>query len=395
MTYDRSIMNLPKTRALYWKKRQLLLLDQRELPHKTIWKTCRTWRDAAAGIKDMVVRGAPAIGITAAYGIVLAVSAKKFRSVDDARKELKIATGGLLAARPTAVNLRWALDEMEKVWNAPTLLPSREKGRDEGRSGFSRENHPSPQSSPLKGEDLVRALEARAIQLEEQDRAANQAMGRHGAALIPNESTVMTICNTGSLATGGLGTAFGVIWTAYQEGKVRKVIASETRPYLQGARLTAWELQKERIPFELMTDNMAAHLMKTEKIDAVLAGADRIAANGDSANKIGTYSLAVLAAHHKIPFYIVAPLSTVDLKTPNGDSIPIEERSVDEVTMVRGLRIAPKGIKARHPAFDVTPASMITGIITERGVARAPFENSLPQLFRAAPPAPAAELIRR
>jgi methylthioribose-1-phosphate isomerase len=183
------------------------------------------------------------------------------------------------------------------------------------------------------------------------------------------------------LATGGLGTAFGVIWTAFQDGKVHKVLASETRPYLQGARLTAWELQKERIPFELITDNMAAHLMKTEKIDAVLVGADRIAANGDTANKIGTYSLAVLASHHKIPFYVVAPLSTVDLSTPHGEAIPIEERSSEEVTSVRGVRVAPKGVKARHPAFDVTPASMITAIITEQGVARAPYEVSIQQLF--------------
>lgn len=301
------------------------------------------------GIRDMVVRGAPAIGCTAAYGVVLAGLARRFRTVEDARKELKQASEGLIQARPTAVNLRWAVERMQKVWQAPFASVER----------------------------LVKTLEVEAQAIEDEDRAANQAMGRYGAALLGPDSNVLTICNTGSLATAGLGTAFGVIWTAYQEGKVRKVLASETRPYLQGARLTAWELQKERIPFELITDNMAAHLMKTERIDAVFVGADRIAANGDTANKIGTYSLAVLAAHHKIPFYVAAPLSTVDLNTRQGTDIPIEERSVAEVTTVRGLAIAPKGTKARHPAFDVTPSAMISGIITERGVARAPYTDSL------------------
>ena len=228
-------------------------------------------------------------------------------------------------------------------------------------------------------------IEREAIRIEEEDRACNTAMGRHGAALLPDEATVMTICNTGSLATAGLGTAFGVIWTAFHDGKIHKAIAAETRPYLQGARLTAWELQTEKIPFELITDSMAAHVMKTEPIHAVLVGADRIAANGDTANKIGTYSLAVLAAHHKIPFYVVAPMSTVDLSAPDGDSIPIEERSAEEVTTLRGIRITPKGVKARHPAFDVTPASMITAIITERGVARAPYRDALRNLFSSSP----------
>jgi methylthioribose-1-phosphate isomerase len=229
--------------------------------------------------------------------------------------------------------------------------------------------------------ELAKELERDAQAIEEEDRAANQSMGRFGAALVPGGATVLTICNTGSLATAGLGTAFGVIWTAFQNGKVKKVLASETRPYLQGSRLTAWELQQEQIPFELITDNMAAHLMKTEKVDAVFVGADRIAANGDTANKIGTYSLAVLAAHHKIPFYVAAPLSTIDLSTPNGQAIPIEERSAEEVTTLRGVRIAPKGVKARHPAFDVTPGALIAGIITERGVAQPPYSDTLPKLF--------------
>ena len=342
-------MKLPKTRALVWKRNKLLLLDQRVLPHKTVWLTCRTWREAATAIRQMVVRGAPAIGITASHAVVLAARARKFRSVDEARRALTAASSGLLAARPTAVNLRWALERMERVWKAPFASVKQ----------------------------LVNDLAREAQTIEEEDRAANQAMGRLGAALLPRGSTLVTICNTGSLATGGLGTAFGVIWTAHQAGKVRNVFASETRPYLQGARLTAWELQKEHIPFELITDNMAGHLMKTEKIDAILVGADRIASNGDTANKIGTYSLAVLAAHHQVPFYVVAPFSTVDMSMPNGDGIPIEERSSDEVTSIRGVRVAPKGVKARHPAFDVTPASLITAIITERGVARPPFRDAL------------------
>jgi methylthioribose-1-phosphate isomerase len=349
-------MKLPQTRAFLWKKTRLLILDQRELPHRTVWKSARSWSDVARAIQQMVVRGAPAIGVTAAYGLVLAVKARRFKSLAEARHELDVAFAGLFSARPTAVNLRWALERMKKVWDSQL------------------------QGGAKDLPALIKALESEAIQIEVEDRAANQAMGRFGAALLKTGSTLMTHCNTGSLATAGLGTAFGVLWTAHQQGKVHKVLASETRPYLQGARLTAWELQKEKIPFELITDNMAAHLMKTEKVDAVFVGADRIAANGDTANKIGTYSLAVLAAHHGIPFYIVAPLSTVDLATPDGRAIPIEERSMDEVTVIRGNRIAPKGIAARHPAFDVTPATLITAIITERGVAREPFRTSLNQL---------------
>ncbi len=324
----------PKTRAFVWHKGALRLIDQRLLTQKITWVTCRTWQQVAKAITDMVVRGAPAIGCVAAYGVVLAGQ----------QKQLPQAFEGLLKARPTAVNLRWALERMRQV------------------------------------SDVTMDLEREAIAIEEEDRAANQRMGKLGASLIAPGSVFLTICNTGSLATAGLGTAFGVLWTAYHQGKLKKVIASETRPYLQGARLTAWELQQEKIPFELITDNMAAHLMKTEKIDGVIAGADRIAANGDTANKIGTYSLAVLAEHHDIPFYVAAPVSTVDLRTASGKDIPIEERSEKEVTEIRGLSIAPKNIKARHPAFDVTPADLITAIITDRGVAKPPFDNALRQL---------------
>jgi len=335
---------LPKTRAFLWKKNKLLLLDQRLLPNRILWRTCRTWQDVAKGIRDMVVRGAPAIGCVAAYGMVLAArqtSGEARHNVAARQKQLEKGFDGLLKARPTAVNLRWALERMRRI--------TREGGN----------------------------LEQEAARIEAEDREANRRMGEHGASLVDSGATLMTHCNTGSLATAGLGTAFGVIWTVCRQGKLKKVLATETRPYLQGARLTAWELKNERIPFELITDSMAAHFMKTEKIDAIFVGADRIAANGDTANKIGTYSLAVLAAHHHVPFYVAASMSTVDFSTPDGKAIPIEERSVDEVVTIGGQRMAPKGTKARHPAFDVTPAVLISGIVTERGVAGRPYITSL------------------
>jgi len=350
----------PKTRAFLWKKDRLLLLDQRVLPHRLLWKTCRTWFQVAKGIRDMVVRGAPAIGCVAAYGLALAARAKNLHSREDQKRYLDQAFDGLLEARPTAVNLRWALERMRQVWTSPTL------------------NSITPAA-------MIRALDQEALKIEAEDRDSNRRIGENGVSLLPFDAVVLTHCNTGSLATAGLGTAFGVIWTAHRGNKIRKVIASETRPYLQGARLTAWELQQEKIPFELITDSMAAHFMKTEKIDAVIVGADRIAANGDTANKIGTYSLAVLAAHHDIPFYVAAPLSTVDLSTATGRDIPIEERSADEVTLVRGKSIAPKNTIARHPAFDVTPADLITAIISDKGVSKPPYTESLRIPFESLP----------
>ena len=346
----------PKTRAFVWKKGKLFLLDQRVLPQKSLWITCRKWQQVAKGISDMAVRGAPAIGCVAAYGLALAGRAKPFKTRADQKKFLDRAFDGLLESRPTAVNLRWALEHMRNVWA-------------------------SPAADALTPAQLVKRLDQEAIKVEEEDRASNGRIGQSGAALIPLDAVVMTHCNTGSLATAGLGTAFGVLWTAHRGNRIRKVIACETRPYLQGARLTAWELQQEKIPFELITDNMAAHLMKTEKIDAVIVGADRITANGDTANKIGTYSLAVLAAHHEIPFYVAAPVSTVDLSTATGKDIPIEERSAAEVTFVRGKSIAPKNTLARHPAFDVTPAELIAAIITDKGVVKTPYSSSLRELF--------------
>ncbi len=298
----------------------------------------------------MSIRGAPAIGCAAAYGLALAAREKRFKNTVDVVAHLEKARQTLAATRPTAVNLFWALDRMQKRWQ-------KEAG-----------------GSPRRLAETL-AREARAI--DEEDLAACRRMGELGAALLPENSVILTHCNAGALATAGHGTALGVVRTAHSQGKIRKVLVDETRPYLQGARLTAWECEQEGIPYEIITDNMAGHLMKTEKISAVIVGADRIAANGDTANKIGTYSLAILAKHHNVPFYVAAPTSTVDLKTPTGDAIPIEERPAREVVEINGRPIAPQGAEARHPAFDVTPHEFITAIVTEHGVARPPFNEFL------------------
>lgn len=329
---------------LQWRGDALLLLDQRLLPREETWLECRDAASVAAGIRDMVVRGAPAIGVTAAFGMALAAL----------RGEDVEAAGALLReARPTAVNLAWAVDRMLTVW------------RKDGASSDTS------------------AMVAEAEAMLREDVAANMAMGRHGAALLGERSTVLTHCNAGALATGGYGTALGVIRAAVEGGKSVAVFADETRPYLQGARLTAWELQRDGIDVTLITDNMAGHFFQQGKFDAVVVGADRIAANGDTANKIGTYTVAVLAAAHGVPFYVAAPLSTLDAQCPNGASIPIEERSAAEVTDMFGMRMAPEGIAVRHPAFDVTPARLITAIITERGVLRPPYEESISTVLRA------------
>ena len=315
-----------KVEPLRWTGRSLELLDQRLLPGKVSYVKCRTAAQVAKAIKDMVVRGAPAIGCAAAFGVVLSKGDPKSFEV-------------LAKSRPTAVNLFWALERMRKA----------------------------------------KDLEAEAKKIFEEDLAGNRAMGKLGAALIPEGARVMTHCNTGALATAGYGTALGVIRAS--KSKIKGVIANETRPYLQGARLTAWELVQEGIPCTLITDNMAGHLMSRGEVDVVVVGADRIAANGDTANKIGTYPLAVLARRHGIPFYVIAPLSTFDLKISSGAEIPIEERSADEVTGYRNVRWAPRGVKVRNPAFDVTPAELITGIVCEKGVILAPDREKIRKLF--------------
>ena len=302
-----------------WKGDRLELLDQRLLPDQSVYVACKSAAEVAAAIRDMVVRGAPAIGCAAAFGFALDSRNKS---------DLKKAFDTLAASRPTAVNLFWALDRMKKAANA----------------------------------------EAEAIAIFKEDLAMNRAMGELGAKLIAQRARVMTYCNAGALATSGYGTALGVIRAAFENKKDISVVACETRPYLQGARLTAWECVQEGIPCTLITDNMAGHLMSKGEVDVVIVGADRIAANGDTANKIGTYMVAVLARRHRLPFYVAAPTSTFDPKIADGSAIPIEERPAQEVTGYRGLRWAPEGVAVRNPAFDVTPAELITGIVCEKGV---------------------------
>lgn len=332
---------------LWWDGGALCLLDQTALPHDVRIHRCTTWEDVAEAIRSLRVRGAPAIGLAAAYGVALAAgSGGGSRGARLVR--LRAAASGLRAARPTAVNLAWAIDRQ---------LALAESTADE--------------------QHLAERLLAEAHRLARADVEINRRLGAHGAALLPEGARVLTYCNTGMLATGGWGTAFGVLRWAHEHGRRIRVIVCETRPVLQGARLTAWELVQAGIPATLITDNAAAALMRAGEVDAVVVGADRIAANGDTANKVGTYALAVLAHAHGLPFYIAAPLSTVDLATPEGTVIPIEERSPDEVTMLAGTRVAAAGIAVRNPAFDVTPHRLITAIVTEAGVLRPPYPVTL------------------
>ncbi len=328
-----------------WRGGRLDVLEQKDLPGRVRWIPCETFQDVARAIRDMSIRGAPAIGCAAAFGLALAARGR-FARFSEKISRLQKAKTLLAATRPTAVNLFWALERMARVWAA----------------------------SP---EDLPARLEKEALAIHAEDLASCFRIGEAGAGLLPRNAVVLTHCNAGALATAGYGTALGVIRSARRRGRLKKVYVDETRPYLQGARLTAWELEQEGIPYEILTDNMAGHIMKTEKLDAVIVGADRIAANGDAANKIGTYALAVLARHHKVPFYVAAPFSTVDLAAPSGNAIPIEERSAEEVLFIRGIPLAPPNARARHPAFDVTPASLITALLTDRAVIRPPLAENL------------------
>jgi methylthioribose-1-phosphate isomerase len=341
-----------------WTDRGVVMLDQRLLPTKEVSYTYTDYREVARAIREMVIRGAPAIGVAAAMGAALGVLHCSRKTVDELRPEFEEICDTLAKTRPTAVDLFWALDRMKRRFAELTSETS----------------------------DLVKIKqgmvdEARQIHLEK--RATDEAIGRFGAEFMPPEGRVMTHCNAGALATGGIGTALGVIRVAFEQGKKLHVLVPETRPYLQGARLTAWELHKGGIPLTLITDNMVGHFLKTGKVGAIVTGADRIAANGDTANKIGTYQIAVLAKENGVPFYIAAPLSTFDMSIPDGDHIPIEERSAAEVTHLQGIRIAPD-VDAAHPAFDVTPARYIAAIFTERGAARAPFTDSLRALLASA-----------
>jgi len=342
-------------KTLCWTDEGVVMIDQRRLPTEELYPVFRTYQEVAQAIKDMVVRGAPAIGVAAAMGVALGARDTHTEDQAEFEREFDHICEVIGSTRPTAVNLFWAIERMRTLYH--TLK----------REGCSLSE--------------VRArLIAEANLMHDEDVAANQAMGRHGAELIPDGATVLTHCNAGALATAGYGTALGVIRAAVEAGKQIAVFADETRPFLQGARLTAWELHKDQIPVTLITDNMAGHFMKRGRIDCVIVGADRIAANGDVANKIGTYSVAVLAKENHIPFYVAAPTSTLDLSLKSGDEIPIEERGEQEVTHVQGAQLAPAGIQIANPAFDVTPHRYVAAIITERGVARAPYEESLRSL---------------
>ena len=334
---------------LIFKKGSLKILDQRLLPDRIAYVTATSAAQTAANIKNMALRGAPLIGCAAAYGFALELRRLKPASGEVMARAAKKTAGQLKAARPTAVALFYAADRM---LNAALALAAANPGK----------------FSAAAANKIFNALDREAGLITSEDEAACLAMGKYGAALLPKNCVIMTHCNAGALATMGIGTAVGVITTAHTLGKVKHAYACETRPYLQGARLTIWELMREGVPSELITDNMAAHIIKTCGVNAIVVGADRIASNGDTANKIGTYGLAVIARYHKIPFYVAAPVPTIDLAARGGGDIVIEERSTREVTYIKNVCIAPKGVKARHPAFDVTPASLITAIITERGV---------------------------
>ena len=337
-----------------WTDRGVVMLDQRRLPGEEISYTYTDYREVVKAIREMVIRGAPAIGVAAAMGAALGVLHSGARSVEALRAEFTEICEALAKTRPTAVDLFWALERMKRRFAELTAATS-DLGKI--RQGM--------------------VDEAKQVHLEK--KATDEAIGGFGAEFMPREGQVMTQCNAGALATGGIGTALGVIRVAFEQGKKLHVLVPETRPYLQGARLTAWELHKGGIPLTLITDNMVGHFLKLGKVGAIVTGADRIAANGDTANKIGTYQIAVLAKENNVPFYIAAPVSTFDLSIPDGEHIPIEERSAAEVTHFQGVRIAPD-VNAAHPAFDVTPARYIAAIFTERGVARAPYSDSLRSL---------------
>jgi methylthioribose-1-phosphate isomerase len=338
--------------TIQWVDDAVVMIDQTRLPREEKYVTCRTCEEVAAAIRGMVIRGAPAIGVAAAMGVALGMLHAPENGLDG---HFETICAMLAATRPTAVNLFWALERMKRLYVSL-------RGRPIG--------------------EIRRRLVEEALRVREEDIAICRAIGRHGEPLVPDGKTLLTHCNAGALATAGYGTALGVVRAAVESGKRVDVFADETRPFLQGARLTVWELQRDGIPATLITDNMAGHFLKSGRIGCVVVGADRIASNGDVANKIGTYSVAVLARENGVPFYVAAPISTLDLTLASGAQIPIEQRSAEEVTHVFGIRIAPEGIAVENPAFDVTPARYVDAIVTERGVARPPYEESLRELVK-------------
>ncbi|HEV2425533.1 MAG TPA: S-methyl-5-thioribose-1-phosphate isomerase [Terriglobia bacterium] len=349
-------------RTIEWTEGGVRMIDQTLLPAREVYRIYSDYQGVAEAIRSMVIRGAPAIGVAAAMGVALGIEKSNATSVDVLRAEFEVIARTISETRPTAVNLFWAVDRMRRVFESALASASGDQAMDHAKARL--------------------VEEARRMLAE--DIAVNEAMGRAGADLLPESGVVLTHCNAGALATGGYGTALGVIRAAVEAGKKIEVFADETRPFLQGARLTAWELSRDGIPVTLITDSMAGHFMKEGRIKAAIVGADRIAANGDVANKIGTYTVAVLARENRIPFYVAAPLSTVDLKLASGDQIPIEQRPAREVTHLAGVAIAPEAVPAQHPAFDVTPHRYVSAIVTERGVAREPYTESLAELCSSA-----------
>ena len=348
--------------TIEWKDDTIVMIDQRKLPATEVYVTCRTAPEVAKAIKTMVIRGAPAIGVAAAMGIALGMKKSRATGTRQFATEFQRTCDLMAGTRPTAVNLFWAIDRMKEVF------------AEAAQGGCN-------------VEEIKQRLQAAAQRIHDDDVASCRTMGAHGATLVPEQARILTHCNAGALATAGYGTALGVIRAAAEQGKRVAVLADETRPFLQGARLTAWELVKDGIDTTVITDNMAGAMMRLGNVDLVVVGADRIAANGDVANKVGTYGVAVLAKEHGIPFYVAAPISTIDLNTADGSGIPIEERPDREVTHVGASRLTPVGAGIRNPAFDVTPSKYVTAIITERGIARAPYAESLAHLVRGSQPA--------
>jgi methylthioribose-1-phosphate isomerase len=342
-------------KTIEWTSDGVRMIDQTKLPTIEEYPVFTTYEAVAEAIRSMVVRGAPAIGVAAAMGIALGMKQSKATDATSAVADFRKISDLISATRPTAVNLFWAVDRMTRLFDG--LI-----------------------ADGMDLDSIRLRLVGEAIAVKDEDIAANRQMGLHGQALLPSSGTVLTHCNAGALATAGYGTALGVIRAAVEAGKRIDVLADETRPFLQGARLTAWELWKDDIDVRVISDNMSGSIMRQGLVDAVVVGADRIARNGDVANKIGTYTVAVLARQHEIPFYVAAPISTLDLSIPNGSEIPIEQRDPSEVTSFAGVRVVPEGVTALHPAFDVTPNEFVTAIITEKGVARGPYDVSLPDL---------------